>query len=242
MSKKKILFFLILISFTATAQVNDAGLWTSLNIEKKFSKRFALTLSQEFRLNENISELGTTFTELSVDVKIKGVKGLSLSPGYRFIQRRNIDDSYSVRHRALFDLNYRYKTGAFSITLRERFQSQVADVITGEDGFLPVNYLRNKISLKYAPDKKKYAPWISAEVFYQLNNNEGNEIDNLRYAAGLDYDLTKKHAISAFYMINKEVNVNDAWIEYIIGVGYKFTFGEKVKKKEEAPQEPLPNQ
>jgi hypothetical protein len=227
------LLFSIYITCTY-AQVNDAGLWTSLSAEKKLSKGFTASLSQELRFNENISELGTAFTEAGVEHKI--IKRIAIGLGYRFIQKKNPDDSYSLRHRLLIDLTYRYKAGEFSFSLRERFQSQVADVASGEDGFLPVNYLRNKLTIKYSPDKKDFSPWISTEVFYQLNNNRGNEIDNMRYAAGVDFDFNKHHSIGLFYLINQEINVSNALTEYISGIGYKYTFpGTKKKTGEPVP-------
>ncbi|MEP7264114.1 MAG: DUF2490 domain-containing protein [Bacteroidota bacterium] len=218
---KYFLFLFCLSAFYGNAQVNDAGVWTSINIEKKIAKGFTAGLSQEFRFNENVSELGTAFTEVSVEHKI--IKRLSFGIGYRFIQSRNLDDSYSLRHRLLADLSYRYKIKKVGIALRERFQSQVKDIQYGEDGFAPVHYLRSKLNIKYAPEKK-YAPWISAEVFYQLNNNKGNEIDNIRYTAGVDYDFNKRHSISLFYLINKEVNTSDPLTEYISGLSYKYSF------------------
>jgi hypothetical protein len=233
MSKRLLLFCFVLFCFAASAQVNDAGLWASVSVEKKVSKRMDVSLSQEFRMNENISELGTAFTEVALEIKIRHVKGLSISPGYRFIQNRNQDNTYSLRHRLLADLNYRYKTGQFSFSLRERFQSQVADVMTGEDGFTPVHYMRSKLAVKFSPSKKKYSPWISAEAFYQLNNAEGNEIDNLRYAAGIDYDITKRHAISLFYLINQEVNVSNASTGYIAGIAYSYTLPDAHRKKKD---------
>jgi hypothetical protein len=223
MSKKTLLIFFLLFTSPVFAQVKDAGLWLSLNAEYKFNKKVSAAFSQEFRFNENISELGTAFSEISVDYKLRFIKGLSVSPGYRFIQRRNLDDSYSLRHRFLFDVMYRRTPGKFSITLRERFQSQVADVKSSEEGFAPVSYLRNKLTVKYDL-KDTIQPWLAAELFYQLNNASGNEFDNIRYSAGADVDLSKKHSFSIFYLVNKEINVNDPWTDYVIGAGYKYSF------------------
>ena len=49
------------------AQEKDFGLWTTVNLEKKFSKKFSGTLTQEFRFNENVSQLDNAFTNLSAD-------------------------------------------------------------------------------------------------------------------------------------------------------------------------------
>ena len=43
---------LLFWSTFSVAQVNDAGLWTSINLEKKITKKIAVDLSQEFRFNE----------------------------------------------------------------------------------------------------------------------------------------------------------------------------------------------
>ncbi|MBL0072094.1 MAG: DUF2490 domain-containing protein [Bacteroidetes bacterium] len=111
-------------SFFSVAQVNDAGLWTSINLEKKITKKIAVDLSQEFRFNENISELGSFFTEISAQYKLH--KNLSIGAGYRFINKRELDDSYEKRHRMLFDLNAKEKfwkiavsaQGSFSVTVQ----------------------------------------------------------------------------------------------------------------------------
>lgn len=227
MNKKNgLLFFLctfglLSVSFSLSAQVKDAGLWISLNAEKKITSKLSATLSQEFRMNENISELGTVFTEAGVAYKLfkKGFAGLS----YRFIQKRKVDDFYSLRHRLNVDAGYRFKVKKISLTVRERLQTQYTDVNTSPEGHIPEYYLRSKFTFKYNLEKK-YTPFIAAEVFYQLNNAEGNEIDNIRYSAGFDYEINKLHSVDLFYLINKEVNVNAPWTEFIVGIGYKYTF------------------
>ena len=225
MSKK--FFLLIFLSrfffstHPGTAQVNDAGLWTSVNVEKKIISRLTVSLTEELRFNENISELGTAFTEIGADYKFN--KFVSFGASYRFIQKRRVDDFYSLRHRYNMDLSLKYKIKKIGITLRERFQTQYSDVNTSENGKVPERYLRNKLTLKYDLDKK-YMPFISAELFYQLSNPRGNEFDNVRYAAGFDYEINKRMSASLFYIINKEFNVNDPWTEYIIGTGFTFSF------------------
>ncbi|MBK6640071.1 MAG: DUF2490 domain-containing protein [Bacteroidetes bacterium] len=98
----------------SVAQVNDAGLWTSINLEKKITKEIAVDLSQEFRFNENISELGSFFTEISAQYKLH--KNLSIGAGYRFINKRELDDSYEKRHRMLFDLNTKEKISKIAVS------------------------------------------------------------------------------------------------------------------------------
>jgi len=225
MSKKICsLFFICLFYFeirVCPAQVNDACLWTSMNIEKKITSKFSATLTEELRFNENISELGTAFTELGASYKFYNFFSLGLS--YRYIQNKNQDDSYSIRHRYNIDLAFKYKGKKVIASLRERVQTQYTDVNTSEDGKVPVRYLRSKLMLKYDLEKK-YTPFISCELFLQLSNPEGNEIDKERFAAGFSYEFSKYTAVDLFYMINKEIHVNDPLTEYITGVEFNYTF------------------
>ena len=221
MNKFLLLFLFLIIYINGIAQVNDAGLWTSINIEKKIVNGFTAGLTEEFRFNENVSELGTFFTEIGIAHKL--IKKMTAGVSYRFIQNRNLDDSYNVRHRLNLELAYRFKFHKISASIRERFQSQVKEVQSSDAGFSPINYLRSKISIKYDL-KKKITPWLSFESFYQLNNAAGNEIDNLRYALGFDYKINKQHSISLFYLINKEMNVNHPTTSYNSGISYTYSF------------------
>ena len=195
MNKLRLLLvlFLIFVSMKSYTQVNDAGLWTSVNIDKKIGYGFTAGLCQELRFNENISELGTAFTEISLDHKI--LKGFSGGISYRFIQNRRVNDEYSIRHRLNLDIAYRLKWKKFTATIRERYQNQVKDVESSSVGFSPESYLRSKFTVKYNTGKK-YNPWIASELFLQLNNPAGNEIDNIRYSLGFDYKFNKKNSVA----------------------------------------------
>ena len=218
----KYFFFLFLswlVSFNAEAQVNDAGLWTSINLEKRFSKKMSLHFSEELRFNENITELGAIFSEISGEYRFN--KMFSVSAGYRFTQRREVDDSYSIRHRYMINLNVKNKLGQFSTNVRIRYQSQFKDVQSSENGKIPDNYLRTKLSVKYDLGKK-YAPFISGELFLHLNRPDGVLMDNYRIAAGVDYEFSKRSSIEFGYLINREIQVANPWTNYVITVGWNY--------------------
>ena len=223
MIKTKLIFILITtFSFSVSkAQVNDAALWTHISIEKNLSSFFSLELNQEFRLNENISELGTAFTEAGFQYKI--LNDIRIGASYRFIQRRRLDNSYSFRHQHAYFLTLRQEIGKFDFIVREKYQSRYSDINSSDDGKIPEDVLRTRLTIRYDL-VKRYAPFISAEFYYQLNNPEGNEIEKLRYQAGLNYELNKYHSFSLAYLIDKEINRNNPWTDYVIDLGYEFTF------------------
>jgi hypothetical protein len=225
MGKKAFISLLTLtvLHFAApcTAQVNDAGLWLSVNAEKKITQKFSIGLSQEFRLNENMAELGSFLTDVGVAYKFN--KYIRVSANYRFSGKRRLDDTYSKRHRYYIDLTGRIKKKPVIFLLRSRFQSQYADVFSSAEGKIPSYYSRNKFTLKLDLDKK-FVPYISAETFTPISGNDGILIDNARYSAGTEYNFNRMHGIDLFLMMQREFNVVNPETDYILGLGYNFSF------------------
>jgi len=224
MAKNKILYCTILNLFLlglVHAQNNDMQLWTTISLEKKITKTFSLNYAEEVRFNENISEVGQFFSDIGGTYKIN--KAWRISANYRFTNKRQLDDSYSKRHRYYVDLSYRKKFDKIVIMFRTRFQSQYSDIYSSYTGIIPDYYSRNKLTLK--PDlDKKYSPYISAEMFYQLNNPEGNNLDNMRYTGGIEYKFNKKASLDLFYMIQQEYNVAKPQRDFVVGIGYNINF------------------
>lgn len=221
---KKVLIFLFVVSFTIPlhAQNNDACLWLGLNIEKNITRSFIFNISQEVRMNENISELGSFLTDAGFTYKIN--KLFKISANYRFINKRQIDDFYSKRHRYYFDLTFRKKIKPFIMQFRTRFQSQYEDIYSSDNGFIPSNYSRNKLTLKLDLDKK-FAPYINTEIYIPLNKKDNLiYIDNTRFSSGVEYEINRVHSFDIFYMIQKEFNVPKPETDFIIGINYNLHF------------------
>jgi len=210
-------FFGLLIGLNSYSQVQDASLWMNVSIEKKIIPTLSVSINQEFRMNENISELGTFFTDVGLNYKIN--KFLKFSASYRFINKRRLDDSYSIRHRYYFDLVVRKKFNPVTLSFRTRFQSQYADVFSSEDGKIPDYYSRNKLTLKVDAGNN-IQPYVYAELFSPLKRPYNVFIDNTRYCLGVEYSINRMNTIDVFYMFQKECNVKNPETAHVIGVGY----------------------
>lgn len=215
-----LIILIIAGGFHLSAQVNDAGLWMSFNAEKKINPVLSANLSEEFRIDENFCELGTFFTDAGITYKFK--KYIRISANYRFSNKRQVDDSYSKRHRYYLDLTFRYKLKPVIFSFRTRIQSQYKDMFSSSLGKIPDYYSRNKVTLKFDLDKK-YAPYISTESYTPLLTGEGLYIDNVRYCAGIEYQLNRVHGFDIFYLIQMEYNVNNPRNDYVVGIGYFLT-------------------
>ncbi|MFM7078898.1 MAG: DUF2490 domain-containing protein [Bacteroidota bacterium] len=206
----------LLIPFSVSAQVNDAGLWTSLSVQKKIADKLYLDADAELRLNENFSELGTAYTEALISYRIS--KAFEASAGYRFIAKRLVDDSYGIRHRYLINLAYKTKISKVMSTIRVRYQSQYSDVNRSDDWQVPEDYLRTKWTIKYDTDKD-WRPFVSAETFFLLDKMDGMLFKEYRIAAGFDYKLNKKTDLTLGYLIDREVQTSNPWTNYVVTVG-----------------------
>lgn len=220
MNKRFLAFVIFFAAASAFAQVNDAGLWTSIAIEKKITKKINIVASQEFRFNENVSELGTIFTELGPEFRI--YKGFNAGISYRFIQKRSLDNSYNIRHRINTDLSYRFKIKDFTISLRERYQVQYGENYFAGEGEVAKTTLRSKLTVKYRINKKLDASAFG-EIFNPLYTGV-SDITDLRVGVGLEYQIIKPLGVKVFYLINNELNVANPTTDYVSGIGLTYSF------------------
>jgi hypothetical protein len=224
--KKFLSLFIFSLGFilSASAQYDDAGLWTTINIEKKLKNNFRIFLTEELRLRENFSEINLFYTEVGVGYKPYSFLKLDLS--YRMTEKKLVTDFYSFRHRFMLDITLKKKYKNFDLAYRHRLQREVRNIYSSENGRLPEWYSRSKLTVKYDL-QKKYTPYISAEFRYQVDDPRNIESDQTwhraRWVAGVDYELDKKNKLGLYYLIQHEWNVSIPENQYIIGLEYSLT-------------------
>lgn len=227
MSKKAVRFLVFTLfvaglsfSIQLTGQnVTDAGLWTTFKLEAKIVKKLNASILQEFRFNENITELGAFFTEAGLEYKIN--KHFQVEANYRFSQKRKVEDYYSYRHRFNIDLKYSKKMKPLELKLRSRLQDQYAEIGRSADGGVAEYYLRNKIGVNW-DNQKAFTPYISIELFSPLNYPRYAVFDNIRTMAGVEYAFTKHHKLDLYYLVHKELNVSLPTTFFVMGFGYTY--------------------
>lgn len=227
--KKVFIFFLVCTCSSlfgqATKPSQDAGLWTTINVEKKFNEKFSLFLTEEFRLRENFTRVNLFYTDIGAEVR--PAKFLKLALSYRNIQKNLIDGTYGFRHRIMLDITLKKKFGNFALSYRQRLQREVRSPYTSEDGMLPEWYSRNKFTVKYDMDKP-LTPYIAAELRYQLVNHRMVESDGtwhrIRYILGADYKVNDRSTFGLYGLMQNEFNVKSPQSIYILGLEYSYSF------------------
>lgn len=215
-----IAFFMgLLYGSPLKGQVKDAGLWTFAGFEFKVVKKVTASISEELRFNENISELGTILTDFGVAYKYN--KHFQFAFGYRYSQKRKVEDYYSIRHRFNADIKYEKKLKPFQFQYRIRLQDQYSDIGRASDGGIPEYYLRNKIAMNLDMEKP-YSPYISLELFSSLNYPRHSAFEGIRTTTGVEYEFSKHHKIDLYYLVQKELNVSNPQTDFVVGLGYFF--------------------
>lgn len=226
MYKKILLLLIAFLSVTGmfAQATDDAGLWTTFNLDKKLHDKFSLFLTEEFRLRENFSRVNLFYTDFGAEVR--PTKFLKVALSYRLIEKNLIDDNFSFRHRIMLDITLKKKAGKFTLSYRNRTQREVRDVNSSESGYLPEWYSRNKFTVKYELNKH-LNPYVAAEFRYQISDPRALESDGLwhrnRYSAGLDYKKSDKHTFGVYYLIQQEYNVSSPQNLYILGLEYSLS-------------------
>ena len=216
-----IFLFLLLAGSMASAQVSDAGLWMSVNIDKKVTQALSFSLTQEVRMNENITEVGNILTDLGASYRFG--KHFRVGAGYRYSRQRRVDDSYDTRHRFNIDLIWREKIQRTLLSLRFRYESQFTDMYTSPEGLTPKSMIMPRLEVKYNLPGK-FEPFVYGEPYFKINNLVYGPFVQMRLCGGVAYSFNRMHSVDLYYLYQKEYNVKHPQTDYVIGIGYNLTF------------------
>ncbi|WP_075590210.1 DUF2490 domain-containing protein [Labilibacter marinus] len=209
-----LLFALFIFSGIATkAQEveNEMQTRTSLKMSFKPAKKLKLSVTPELRFDDSFI-LDKSLIE--GELEYKPLKFLSLGAAYRFVanQRENKDTEYL--HRFAYSATAKKDFSHFETSFRLRY-SNYADEDSGEG----TEFMRYKIACKYDIPKCKITPFVSAEMFQDL---DASALHKMRYAAGANYKLFKKNSIGVSYKL--DYYSKEYRNKHIISLGYKIKF------------------
>ena len=124
------------------AQVNDAQLWLSASLEKKLTRALSVGFTEEIRMNENITEVGTIYSDIGLSCVF--LKRFKAGASYRYTLKRRLDDTYKQFNSWYVEGSYREKLKPVILVLRVRYQSRYAEMYTSEIAGTPANHFRVK--------------------------------------------------------------------------------------------------
>lgn len=237
---------LLSMAVGASAQGDDFGIWTSLGVEKGINKKWSLGAETEYRMRNDTRTADRW--SLGVDATYKVAKWLKASAGYTLLYDNNKEDisynedgSYNNWRPSYWGLRHRFSVsatgsvglGRFKLSLRERWQYTYRQEKTvrrydfdnewWEDKVRmskSKHLLRSRFKADYDVPKCKVDPYVEVELF------TGSSLEKVRYTAGADWKIRKKHVVNFFYRY-QTIHGDDDDMEvnrHILGVGYTFKF------------------
>lgn len=202
-------------------QKTDRAAWFSLEISGNVTNNLELELEEEIRIFRDVTEIDRISTSLGAAYAITDF--LKAGTGYSWILDHKVKkDLYENRHRYYFYLRGRARIGKFKIDIREKFQSTYYDPAFDDERYSPANELKSRLQISRNFKDAGLEPYANVEMYYQLNDPEGNRIDQWRYTAGMEVDLTKSLILDPFIRIEKDVNISNTETFYIAGVTLKW--------------------
>jgi len=221
-----ILFLLFAAAGRAQEAVSDFRSWNTFSITKDVNKQFSLGGDVEMRFSENISRFDLVY--LNFNGTYKPAKWLRIGATYRPIFKNKEDNSLGIRHRFYGDLMFRSKPGRFTLSNRARLQWEYrTSGYSSRYRGIPEIFLRNKIDIKYKATDV-LTPYIGTELRWQIRDprapyNDGFTFERTRLYAGMDYAISDRQTIGAYFLRQFEFNVEDPMSLNVIGIEYSIS-------------------
>ena len=204
-----------------TKVVRDMHLWTGAEIEKSFLENWKVSLKQEVRFKQNITEINNFFTQAGLRYRIN--KNFSLTGKYRYTRDRKSDGSYENRSRYSFDLIIRGDIDFITLNYRLRYQKEVESMHLFKPDEPYEKYLRHRIMVSYN-DFKKIEPYISAEVFQLHELSLYPEFNWLRMQLGIRYEPGSWGELKFVYGVQRELKSTTPYTGYLFRINYTYAF------------------
>lgn len=223
---KKIYLLLFLIQTACScklfAQNDDAQFWENIYLEKNLTQRWALHVNEEGRLTNNFTSPNYIYADFGLTYKVN--KHIHCTAAYVPIAKKLPTGFVSFRHQMYIDAVFKFKFHHFTIYDRQMFQNQYNDILHSSDWNIPSYYIRNKVTVKYKT-KSRVTPYMAEELYFEWDNSKknSNQIDRIRYFAGLFYRLNGINELEAYYLIEPHFHSRQAYTNWIIGLGFSHT-------------------
>ena len=203
------------------AQQQDAIGSFAFQIEKKLNQTFSVSYYTQVGFNENITEYGYSLYDLGINIKL--TDNFYAGYNYRIANIKSNDNKYLDRQMMYGDLGWVKSFGKFNLNIRTRYLNKWYGWNFDENNNYKDNahYIRNKIQFKYALNYN-YSIYTSLEQIYRLDLR--NETEQLRYGAGINYQINTKNKLQLSYILSSEQNKAKPDTNYTTGLTYYFKF------------------
>lgn len=206
------------LPLTAGAETYMGGS-LSASIEKKLNNYFDINLDDEVRFAGNPIGFERNATTVGLDYSLLSRK-LKMGGYYTFLYLYNDKHFFEMRHRYYFNLSYKETFERWTFSWRGRWQITHHDENRGQYKINPKQVLKNKFEIDYSIWGRPWKPFISCDLYNDLNNPEGNYLTHIRYQAGTAWRLNRTDYIDFFARYDQYMDRRKPGV-ISLGVGWK---------------------
>ena len=216
-----ILYTLTPVAAQDTKVVKDLQLWTGAKIKKTFAKDWTVSLQEEIRLKQNVSEINNHFTEIGLRYRIN--KNFALEGDFRYTWDKKKDKSYEGISRYNFDLRYKGVIDFLTINYRLRYQKEAEGMKVFEMNAPYVKQLRHRLTVRMN-SLKQIEPYVSGEIFQVFTPYLSPEFKYYRVQAGIRYEPGNFGEFKLAWGFNRELGSDQPAMIYMFKVNYIYEF------------------
>jgi hypothetical protein len=213
--------FSFFLSIAAIAQARDFGIWYGFSAEQKLTQKIEIDLSANIRTFENATKIYEAFLEGGLAYNLN--KHLALAGSYRLSKNIEENNSYYFQHKFFLDFKGNLQVSHFSLACRLRFQTRFKTYIKDENDEHPDYVGRIKLKAVYRTPSFPVNPYIYIESFFPMFSDKTRTIEKDRFAAGIEFSISKRHSIEAEYIFQRDYLPHLSDIN-IISLNYNIKF------------------
>ena len=217
------LLFLLFFLGSGAQEVRDFGLWGTISYGGDINDDIDFSIEQEVRMEQNATTPGVIFTSVGLDYRLS--RAFQVGLNYRFILNDRDGGIYGHRHRAMLDLQYREIIRQWTFAYRVRGQSEIRTRnYANEYGFAPTADIRNTFKTVYQLNRRfeLYTSFDLRVLWSDPRTPDFRGIDRFRYRLGTDVLIAREQSIGIFIQHQREINISNPEVEFMIGLEYKF--------------------
>jgi hypothetical protein len=213
---------ILLVPCGLLGQESDFQSWWEFEFDRQVSSSLQLNGELEQRFKNNSLQYSRTL--LTLGAEYDAAKWLSLGGASRVVFVMDKKGQIHPRYRIHFDASGSYDLASFTFSLRSRLQYGFEEFLFFRD--LRQNSLasRNRLKVRYHFFGTKFLCFAALESWHDLSKLPDPAFVNMRYQAGVSYDLNFKSSFTLRYIFEDEFNVSNPDRFHVVVVGYSHSF------------------
>ena len=217
-----IVIVLLFVCVCASAQTFSTGGVIGADYELKILKGWHFTVEGDLRFDYNFTHYNRAKLGVGTDYSFWR-KRMKIGVEYSFLSYQDREDQlFDNRHRIKGFVSIAPKFGNWKVGWRCMAQTTFRDKRHGPYRFNPKTYLRNRLSVAWSIPQTDLKLHFSEEFWWRLYKPGDNIIDQLRTIVGLQYNISKRHALDFFVRSDNEIQVENPENVLYLGVAYSF--------------------